>query len=274
MHADAPPDFGYARGVAHVALVDTHLWALAATFVLWWAGTAAVLGLVRIRRRRGQVFAAATLCALAALAGAHALGARVDPTAAALSFTCGLVVWAWNEMAFLMGYVTGPREHACEAGCEGPAHVLHAVGAIAYHELALLVSAGALFAATAGAENRVGLWTFVILWVMRISAKLNLFLGVRNLAENWLPGELQHLRPYLRHRRMNPLFPVSVLGATGLFLVLARRAVLTEATPFDVAGGTMLATLAALGLLEHWLLVLPFDPTRLWSWTERRRLRR
>jgi putative photosynthetic complex assembly protein 2 len=41
--------------------------------------------------------------------------------------------------------------------------------------------------------NQVGTGTFAVLWVMRISAKLNLFLGVRNLSEELLPPHLAYL---------------------------------------------------------------------------------
>jgi putative photosynthetic complex assembly protein 2 len=40
---------------------------------------------------------------------------------------------------------------------------------------------------------------------------------------------------------------------------------------FATASTALLATLSALGVLEHWMLVLPFSTTRLWSWSLRAR---
>ena len=49
---------------------------------------------------------------------------------------------------------------------------------------------------------------------MRESAKLNLFLGVRNLSEEFLPAHLAYLQSYFRRRSMNMLFPFSVTVST------------------------------------------------------------
>ena len=48
---------------------------------------------------------------------------------------------------------------------------------------------------------------------MRWSAKLNIFLGVRNLHMDFLPQRLQYLSSYVSRKDMNPLFPVSMIGA-------------------------------------------------------------
>jgi putative photosynthetic complex assembly protein 2 len=37
-------------------------------------------------------------------------------TGAYIAFTCTVLVWAWQEIAFLLGYVTGPRRTPCPAG--------------------------------------------------------------------------------------------------------------------------------------------------------------
>ena len=38
------------------------------------------------------------------------------------------------------------------------------------------------------------------------------------------------------------------------------------ATPHEVAGYSLLASLVALGLLEHWFMVLPVPADALWRW--------
>ena len=46
----------------------------------------------------------------------------------------------WHEISFYMGYVTGPRKHACDEGCSGWAHLGHALQVSLWHELAIVVS--------------------------------------------------------------------------------------------------------------------------------------
>ena len=118
----------------------------------------------------------------------HAADTSVSGAYAA--FACGVLVWGWQEMSFLMGFVTGPRRTPCPSGCGGWPHFGHAIETVLYHELALIASATAVIAVTWGGPNQVGTWTFLVLWAMRQSAKLNVFLGVRNLSEEFLPGSL------------------------------------------------------------------------------------
>jgi putative photosynthetic complex assembly protein 2 len=101
---------------------------------------------------------------------------------------------------------------------------------------------------------------------MRVSSKLNVFLGVRNPGVELLPAQLGHLGPYFRRRRMNPLYPVSLLAATALVLLLASASLRADPASFAAAGATLLGTLATLGWLEHALLMLPIPSATLWRW--------
>ena len=238
-----------------------------ATVAAWWGATGVIAWLDGLPRRTFPAsFAGATL--LLALC-AYALVASSGDTSVAgawLAFLSALGAWAWNEMSFLMGFVTGPRRTACEAGCSGVTHFAHAVGAILWHELAIIGVIAAVAWATHDAANVIGLATLLVLWVMRTSAKLNLFLGVPNLGEGFLPDHLRYLVHYLRRKPMNPLFPLSVTGGTLLTAVLASRAL--EATdPGQAVGWTLVATLAGLAVIEHWLMVLPLRPEALWGWS-------
>ncbi|MEO8039898.1 MAG: putative photosynthetic complex assembly protein PuhE, partial [Betaproteobacteria bacterium] len=192
-------------------------------------------------------------------------------TGAYCAFTCAVLIWGWVETAFLLGYVTGPRTSASPPGSNEWQRFLHAVQAIAYHELAIVVAAMIVVLLTDGAPNQVGTWTFMILWVMRLSAKLNLFLGVRNLGEEFLPERLRYLRSFFLKRPMNLLFPISVTVATILAGILWTEAAAPTASPFDTASLTLAATLLSLAILEHWFMVLPLPTTALWSWGLRSR---
>ncbi len=236
---------------------------------LWWTLTGVILfldGLPRDSFRWSLM--GATIALLVALHTLHATAGFSGPAASYAAFTAAVFVWAWVEMSFLMGFVTGPRKHGCDPGCAGYSHFLHAWQAVVFHELAA-VSAGLLIVAvTWGAVNRTGLWTFGVLWTMRISAKLNLFLGVANRGEQFLPDHLRYLTAYFGKRSINFLFPVSVTAATIALALLARLSLRFAATP-QAAGIVLVTTLLALGLLEHWFMVLPLPSEKLWALASR-----
>jgi putative photosynthetic complex assembly protein 2 len=160
---------------------------------------------------------------------------------------------------------------ACPPGAAGWRRFALATETLIYHELALVAAAIAVVSLTWGEPNQVGTWTFVILWVMRQSAKMNVFLGVRNLSEEFLPPHLQYLKSFFRRRPMNLLFPVSVTASTVVAVLLFKVALQAEAASFDQAAFLFLATLLTLAVLEHWFLVIPLPVGALWNWSLRSR---
>ncbi len=242
--------------------------ALSALFalLLWWGSTGIVLYLDRRpERTHGRSLGGATLLAVLAVALLVATRGLETPIGACIAFACALAVWGWHELAFLIGRITGPRRQACPAGCGGPRHLRHAVEAILHHELALAATLALLVLLSIGAANRVGAETFALLWIMRISAKLNLFLGVRNPGTELLPGPLAYLGSFFGRRAWNPLLPVSLLAIAALAAALAVAA-LTAPGAFLATARGLLAALALLALLEHLFLVLPWSVGRLWGW--------
>jgi putative photosynthetic complex assembly protein 2 len=209
---------------------------------------------------------------MAALAGLAWSAGEATATGSFVGFTAALAVWGWNELGFLLGLVTGPRREPLAPGSGGGARLSQAIQAILYHELAIAVSAALVLAATWGGENQVGAWTFLLLWVMRVSAKLNVFLGVPNLGEDFLPDHLGYLASFFRRRPMNPLFPVSVSAATASAVLLAQAALAPGTDPGAAVGFALLFALLALALLEHWLMVLPIPSAPLWGWFLKPRL--
>lgn len=169
-------------------------------------------------------------------------------------------------MSFLIGIVSGPRRVPCPAGCRGWRHSGHAVQATLWHELAVLLTGAVVLGVTWNGSNQVGVWTFMILWWMRLSARLNVFLGVPNLSIEVLPEHLAFLKRYLAKKPMNPLFPLSITLGTTVTAVLLVQALAPGAGPFEVAGMMLLATLLGLTVLEHWFMVLPIADAALWRW--------
>ncbi|UEM22859.1 DUF3623 domain-containing protein [Skermanella mucosa] len=237
------------------------------TLFLWWFSTGLIVYLDGLAPRTFRwSLAGAGALAVLALYGLAEGRSDTSVSGAFIAFTCALAVWGWNEISFLMGLVTGPRRIASPPGATGWPHLRNAVAVVAYHEVSIAASAALIAALTWGGENQVGLWTFLLLWVLRLSAKVNVFLGVPNLGQEFLPDHLKYLATYFRKRPMNVFFPVSVTGATVAMLLLIQAAGAPDADGFTAAGFTFLATLMALALLEHWLLVLPLPAAALWSW--------
>jgi putative photosynthetic complex assembly protein 2 len=238
----------------------------------WWFATGAILYLDGLPPRtfRWSLLGATFVLSLA-LIGLAVSSAQTSVAAAYAAFGCGVLVWGWLEMTFLMGWLTGPRRHACPTGCTGGRHFVHAIEAILYHELALIAAAAVVVAITWEAPNQVGTWTFAVLWAMRQSAKLNLHFGVRNLSEEFLPPHLAYLKSFFTRKPMNLLFPVSVTLATLVAALLVRAAIDAPAGGFEAVGLTLVTTLLVLAILEHWFLVLPLPVNALWAWGLRSR---
>ncbi len=251
-----------------------HGWPALFTLLLWWFSTGAILWLNGLPRSTHKwTMAGATVLLGAALWGAAVSATDTRVVGAYTAFSAALMVWAWQEVGFLLGYVTGPRRLACPPQARGWPRVRYAVLAILYHELALVLLGAALLVLTWGQPNQLALWTFGVLWLMRLSAKLNVFLGVRNLNEQFLPEHLRYMHSYFRQRRANALFPFSIVAVTALTGLAWHTAVALHLGPFEVAAGSLVATLLSLALLEHWFMVLPLPSEKLWDWGLRSRTR-
>jgi putative photosynthetic complex assembly protein 2 len=239
--------------------------------LIWWFTTGAILfldGLPQRTFRWSMSFATGGLAA--ALYELHATSTDRSPDGAYAAFTCAILIWGWLEMSFLMGFITGPRKHACVERCTGWRRFAHATQAVIYNELATLAGAGIIAAMTWHAANRVGLGTYLVLWAMRLSAKLNLFLGVPNLGEKFLPAHLQYLKSFFRKRSMNLLFPVSVSASSIAVYLLARKYAAAD-DAFEGTGYALTVSLLALAVVEHWFMVLPLPSEKLWRWALRSR---
>jgi putative photosynthetic complex assembly protein 2 len=244
-------------------------YALAVMFalLLWWFSTGVVLYVVGLPKRTfGQSMMVVSVLSALALVGVAVSSGDTTTLGAYCAFTCALLVWAWHEMSFLTGVVTGPRNAPCPPTAKGWQRFAYATQTLLYHEVAILLTAVLLVVLTWGAPNQIGVWTFLALWVMRLSTKFNVFLGVPNLTEEFLPDNLVFLKSYFRKRPMNLLFPFSVTVSTIVTWALFQEASDAEASGFVIAGYTMLTALVALAVLEHWFLVLPLPVAALWSW--------
>lgn len=235
--------------------------------VLWWASTGLVLFLVR----RPPASYGMTVCvasALAALAvvGVWCVGDADGPAGALLGYVSGLMLWGWLEVTFLTGRLTGPNRAACDPNL--PLHRQFGLGVMTsiHHELAVIAIGAALLIGWGGSINPVAAETFLVLWVMRWSAKLNLFFGVPNMHEGFFPAHLAHLKSYIRKRPMNPLFPFSLIGGGAALVMLVGAVSAAGWGSVESLRLLLVTTTLVLALLEHVFLVLPVKDERLWDW--------
>ncbi len=243
---------------------------LFALFV-WWFSTGAILMAVQRADRTGRDgFVNAVILGLPMLAlgcaGIHV--SLDDPSVRGVytAFLSALAIWGWIELAFLAGVITGPMPVACPPGVIGLQRFLRAWGTIAYTEMALIASVALLVLVSRDAENAFGMWTFIVLFLARITAKLNIFLGVPNINDHFLPSPVRHLSSHFRKSPMNGFFPWSVTLLTFATACWIERLIDAPAGSGREIGFALLATLTALALFEHWMMVLPIPDAALWSW--------
>ncbi len=236
---------------------------------IWWMSTGAILYVVNRAQSTyaGSLWAATGVLVLGGL-GIYTSAGETSLTGVYAGFLSALLVWAWHEMSFLMGVVTGPCTQPASYHTKGRAPLSEAIATVIYHEFAIAITAAIIVAMTWGSENQTGMWTFLILWILRLSAKINVYLGVPNLTEDFLPAHLKYLKSYFCRRPMNLFFPLSVTATTIATVLTIAAAIDPAASLADAAASTLLATLLALALVEHWFLVIPFDAARLWFWAE------
>ena len=237
------------------------------TLALWWASTIAILFLDGLNPRTFKwSMGGATLLLGFAIWGLLETRDSVSTQSAYCAFGCGLIAWGWQLMGFYMGFITGPQKGMCPPGTRGWARFIAGARTSLYHELASVAGAVILLALSYGHDNQLGLWTYCVLWWMHQSAKLNVFFGVPNLGEEFLPAHLRYLASYMARRPMNLFFPISVSISTVLTFVWAEKAYSSEPSSFIALGWTMVATMMVMAILEHWFLVVPLDTNGLWHW--------
>ena len=234
---------------------------------LWWFATGAILYLDGLPRRTFRwTMLGASLVLTASIAALVALRHDTSVSGAYLGFVAALGIWGWNEIAFLTGLITGPRRTACPPEARGWQRLSICAEMVIHHELAILLSGAAIIAVSVGAENQVGLSTFLVLWIMRLSSKLNLFLGVPNAPVSFLPAHLAYMGSAFMKRPFNLLLPVSILGGAALTGLFIDSALGDAATAFDIVEASLLATITGLAVIEHLFFVAPIPSEALWSW--------
>jgi putative photosynthetic complex assembly protein 2 len=103
---------------------------------------------------------------------------------------------------------------------------------------------------------------------MRLSAKLNLFFGVPQVGEQYLPVHLRYIASYFKSGRISPFFfftmALSVVVWSWMVWELHTGAVIIS------TGWVLLSSLLGLAIIEHLLMVFALPLQRVWGWAMKR----
>ena len=233
--------------------------------VLWFVATGSVLWLDKLPSHTWPV--SITLASVAsgfAMGGIIATAEETSAWAAYVAFACALVLWGWHELSFLMGFVTGPNRNPCPPDARGWRRFRLAASTLIYHEVAMFVCLLVMAAATWGKPNQTATLTFLLLFVMRLSAKFNIFAGVPHLSTEMMPDHMRYLASYFRIAPPRWFF---ILSVSGIAVLAAWLADLALSSRGGIATGYALAfALVALAFLEHGFLVVPWQDTAIFRW--------
>lgn len=249
-----------------------HILPFVVTIVIWFLATGVIaLSVADGADSRGRATFARSVAiggvvGVAGLVAILASAASVSVAAVYLAFVGALAVWGWHEIGFLTGAAAGPRREACEAGARGLARFRQASATVIHHEVALALTALMLISLTWNAPNQIGAMVFVLMFGLRLSSKINLFVGVPNSSTEMLPAHLGYLKSYFGRNRMTLLLAASILAILALSGWLASVAAAAPAGSPEMVGASLLTALALLGALEHVFLALPFRDGMLWGW--------
>ena len=238
---------------------------VAFALLCWWFGTGAILWLVR--RDPRSFFTSMIVCTLLLGLSFWATWESMQAATEAhayLGFASVILMWSWHEMAFLTGWLTGPRRVPLQAGVQGRARFAQSVQAVIWHELALLANFGVLLWMQQGQAGHVAICTFALLWCMRFSAKMNLFLGVPETGEQYLPKHLVYLASYFKRGPLTLFYYLTV----GLSCVVWAWMVwqVSSGTATVTTGWVLLAALLGLAIVEHVIMAFPTPMQKLWGW--------
>lgn len=235
--------------------------------LMWFIGTGAVVWLdSRPQRTFKTSHRIAGLVAVIAMGVVYAYAGDTSWAGAYIGFAAAILIWGWHEMGFLMGFVAGPLRTPCPPDAAGLKRFKLATSTVIHHEIAIATNLLVLVAITWGQPNQAAPLTFALLFGLRLSAKLNLFFGVPNLSDEIFPAHLAYLKTYFGAKSISMLYPFSIAGcaAIAIWAWMIAEAAPTNGGPAVTA--TLLAGLAALGLVEHIFLVLPVRDAKMWRW--------
>ncbi len=237
-----------------------------AVIALWFISTGLV-AMIHHRLRQSQV-RALIIAGLCASGGLSLIALTVNQTASwaiYASFLGGLLIWSWHEISFLTGAVAGPMREECPENAQGWKRFSLASMTLIHHEIALAMTLLLLLLVGSVTDNATGAYTFGLLFVFRLSSKLNIFKGVPHFSDELLPRHLNYLKSYFGPQKLHPMLIISTAAIFALGLYFGTMAFITDGI-YQTTLYALLSCLSLLAALEHIFLGLPMRDSALWQW--------
>jgi len=222
---------------------------LALVVGFWWAATGVTLAMQRSALTSTASVITATIFALVGCL--LIVNSCREPTVrgARLAFLGSALVWWWCSTLFYAGVgihiaeniPTGPRTLALAFQAIEATVRPDLLGVFALILLAVLVWRK---------PNSTAFWTLLVFFGTLQTAKLNVFMGVRNSGVDWLPEHLVGLSQFFGPPQNSVLLPVTIVGLAACFLVTAAMS-RAATSAFRKHMLAMLSFLLGLALLEH-----------------------
>lgn len=224
----------------------------------WWAATGLIIASQRDETTRTAAFAAASALGLLGAWFIHRSRGEATASGARHGLAGAALLWTWVAIALYGGFVVGPGGRPVAADASRLTLALEAVRSIAFHEAAALTVVALAVALTWRSPNRFAVRTLTAFWATNQLAKLNVFAGVANPGERFLPDWLRFLEVYFGPAQNTVLLPLSVLVLAAAGTWLLARAVRGR-DPYAREGDGMIGWLVLLAALEHALLGISWN---------------
>jgi putative photosynthetic complex assembly protein 2 len=253
-------------------MLDTLVPILVAVLV-WWVSTGILIWLVG-RSEPARMTAAVGLSLIVVGATFAMVELRENNSVLGMyaGFLVGIAMWAWHEAMLLFGYISGPRRSDCPTGLNSWERFKVSTQTVIHHEVLIALHAALIIWLSMAGANQVAAATFVLLWGMRISAKLLIFFGAPNASHHFLPMHLKYLSTYFNTRRRTRAFPIFLVLTGAVACLLLYNGLIHQAGTVDAIASLLLGTLALLAVFEHVALILPIPDQRLWAWAVRKQV--
>ena len=145
-----------------------------------------------------------------------------------IAFVSSLCIWGWFEIAFLSGFITGKIKFKCEEGTIGWKRFIFAWKTINHSELALLLVTLLMLIIVYKESNTFGFLTFLTLYIARVCAKINFFLGVPYINFDFFPKPISYMKSLFKIKNPSFFWILSVALLICLSLIWAQYSLGTD----------------------------------------------
>lgn len=215
----------------------------------WWAATGVTLAM---QRSAFASVASVTTATVFALVGCLLIVKSRDETTvrgARLAFLGSGLIWWFCSTLFYAG--VGIRiSDSIQTGPRSLALALQAIEATVRPDLVGVFALILAAVLVRRKPNRTAFWTLLVFFGTLQTAKINVFMGVRNSGVDWLPEHLVGLSRFFGPPQNSPLLPVTIVALAACFLVTGAMS-RAATSAFGKHMLMMLSLLLGLGLLEH-----------------------